>query len=314
MAKELDKYKKDYAPLKKTADWCVSEYAVHTTNREHHKQMLLEASKETGRVAQQLKDNGATGTKLSDFANAKEMAPVMKAAMDAVGALGKEESRLKQILAKASDSVTSLEKLSKEISAEVADRKKKRDRKIAGVDSKSLPELEKLGGEVWSTRSQLVDDIINMQKIEKWSQAKVRADFDKWCAEEIGRTKSDRKTRDTKETDDQAFNVRIVQREMGKVKQIVDGVRSSCAAAEKHFKNREAAKADAELTKAWKLHAELKKIYEPYRRKLASLNTYDRRGMQESKDGKAVLDAIEQMEKAVDGLSKMIKKYSRATV
>ena len=314
MAKELERYKKEYAPLKKTADWCLSEYAAHTTNREHHKQMLLEASKETGRVAQQLKDGGATGTKLSDFANAKEMTSVMKAAMDAVGALGKEESRLKQILAKASDTIKSLEKLSKEISAEVADRKKKRDRKIAGVDSKSLPEMEKLGDEVWSKRSQLFDDIINMQKIEKWSQAKARADFDKWCAEEIAKTKSDRKARDTKETDDQAFNLRILQREMGKAKQIVDGVRSCCAAAEKHFKNREADKADAELNKAWKLHAELKKIYEPYRRKMASLNTYARRDMQQTKDGKTVLEAVDQMEKAVDGLSKMIKKYSRATV
>ncbi|MDT8344662.1 MAG: hypothetical protein RQ752_09535 [Thermohalobaculum sp.] len=314
MSKEIDKFKKACGALEKQADAIEQDYAAHGTNRKHHKDMLLESSKEIGRVVQTLKDAGKTGTQLKDFANESAMMPVMKTALNALGQLGKEESRLDRIMKDAAAVLKQMNALNAEIDKEVTARKKKKDRKVLAVDSKSLPEMEKLLGDFATRIVDFQASTIDLQKMEQWALEKDKKNFDTWCTQEIAKTKADRKTRDTAETDERMFDDRVIKREMGAIKKLVVDVKTACGQAEKHFKNRETTQADAELQKAWDYHAQIKKMYEPHARQLAKMNAYDRKGLEQSKEGKVMIASIEQMGAAVDALSKLIKKFSRATI
>jgi hypothetical protein len=314
VSKELEKFRKSYQPLKKSADALVLDYTKHCTNREHHKQMLLESAKEVGRAVQAAKDKGAGGKTVRDFASDGDVAAAMKTAQTALGALDKEETRLNKLLKDANGAVSDLTKLHKTVSEEVDARKKKRDRKIASVDSKSLPDMEKLAGEIRGSAQKLRDDLLGMEQIQKWSQAEEKRNFDKWVQEEIGKTKDSRKARDQDETDGRAFDVRIVNRQLGELKQLVTQARDRCAEAEKLFKNNAPVDADGCIREAHAALEGLRKIRAPYERALKKMNKYQLQGMKDSKDGKFVLDAVEKMGTAIEGTSKLIKKTSRATM
>ena len=59
--------------------------------------------------------------------------------------------------------------------------------------------------------------------------------------------------------------------------------------------------------------ADMKKAHAPYAREIAKTNAHDLKTMQGSKEGKYILTSVEQMGKAVDGLTKLIKKKAIAT-
>lgn len=314
MAKEIDKFKKTYAPLDKNAKKVHNAYAGHTTNREHHKMMLLEGAKEVGRAAQKAKDAGTQGTELKDFAKDAGVLAAMKTAMGAVGALGKEETRLKGILKEGNATYSALGKLRDEIDTEIAARKKKANRKIASVDSKSLPDMEKLLAAVRKTAQYIDDHVLMMEKNPPWSAAMEKKHFDKWVKEEIGKTKTTRKDRDQGETDGQAFDLRNLKKHMNLMKGHTGSARDLCRAAEKSFKNRDVVPADKALTLANKELSSMKKIYAPYERGIAKRNKYQIMAMQQDKDGKYVLTSVDQMKKVIQGTSMLIKKTSRASI
>ena len=314
MSKELDKFKKTYKPLGKQVEDTQQEYKKHCTNREHHKQMLLESAKQIGRDVQEAKNEGATGTSLKDFASDKRVLSTMKTAMTAMAALSKEDARLKNIMKSAAAVQKKVLDLEKNLSNEIKGRKKKKDRKVLARDSKSLPDMEKLLKEVVSSRQAVKDEVIDVEGHAKWTSAEEKKNFDNWVKQEIGRTKSDRKTRDNKETDTQAFNIRNVQKHAAQAKQLVTVARDKCAEAEKHFKNRKPVDADKCIENAHKALAALKKLHVPYQRGMKKMNKYDVMGMKQTKDGKFILGAIEFMENGIVGLTKLIKKTSRATM
>ncbi len=309
MSKELDKFKKTYKPLSKSADSLLADYKSHGTNLQHHRDMLFEAANEIGRVVQTLKDAGKTGTELKDFENEKEMSTVMKTVLDIFAALSKEETRFKTISKDAPKVTDGLKTLRAAIDAEVTSREKKANRKIAAVDSKSLPDMKKLSVEVAAKYQRMKDDVID--DIQDWSKDGMRKLFERTCKTEIAKSKADRNARDTGETDAQAFNIRQVKKHVAEFKSQVDAARDGCATAEKHFKNREVDEGDAAITAARTAYDSLGKILEPYRRRISGLNKYDLQIMKDNKDGKWVLENVEAMERAVEGVSKLIKKTSR---
>ncbi|MEX0969664.1 MAG: hypothetical protein WD046_04360 [Paracoccaceae bacterium] len=314
MAKEIDKFKKEIDPLMKGADKIVGDYARHQTNREHHKMMLLESAKEIGREVQKSKDNGVAGTELKDFLKEAGVLGVMKTVQNALGALNKEETLLHKMLGDGGKIVADLEKLGTKLDKEIDDRKKKKDRKLLAVDSKSLPDMEKLSAELWKNRQNLNDEVIMFEKSVPWAAKKERANFDKWVATEIGRTKSDRKGKDQSETDNRALDLRLVKKAVDLTKSNLNDGRTALAQAEKHFKNRELKEADQCIADAMKNLATIKKLHAPYAREVSKINSHDMKTMQGSKDGKYILTSVEQMGTVIEALTKLIKKTARASV
>ncbi|MEX0311861.1 MAG: hypothetical protein AB3N17_16620 [Tateyamaria sp.] len=314
MSKELQKFEKEFAPLEKLAKAIRLEFDKHSTNREHHKQMLVQSAEQIGRDVQKAKDAGAQGTELKHFMKDANVLSTMKTVMNALGQLGKEEQRLSKVEKDAVATKKKLDALQTTIEKEVATREKKKDRKVLAKDSKSLPDMVKLGKKVKSTGIDLDSDVTQIIKMEKWSAAKERKNFDGWAATEIGRTKSDRNTRDTDQTDEQAFNVRNVQKHVGQMKKLVEAAKASCTQAANHYKNKEAAPGGQAIEAAHKALGGLKKLHEPYKRRMDKMNKYDKMGMQQSKDGKFILGAIDAMEKSIDGVTQLLKKTSRLSM
>lgn len=314
MASDLDKFKKEADPLIKTIDKIQTDYNRHTTNAQHHRDMLWEAANEIGREVQKSKDNGVAGTALKDFLKEAGVLTVMKSVQTSLGAAGKEESVLTKIKSDCKSTIASSEKLLAKMDKEIAERKKKKDRKLAAVDSKSLPDMEKLAASLKAAQSKLTTDVIDDINITKWSLAGIRKMFDTKVATEIAKTKSDRKSRDQGEMDNRALDLRLVKKAYDSTVANLKAARDSLTQAEKHFKNRQLTEADGCISDAMKNLSDMKKAHAPYAREIGKTNAHDLKTMQGSKDGKYILTSVEQMGKAIEGLSKLIKKTARASV
>lgn len=314
MAKEIDKFNKEAAPLIKAASKIGTDYTRQTTNAQHHRDMLWEAAAEIGREVQKCKDSGVVGTALKDFLKEPGVLNVMKAVQTTLGATAKEESILTQIKASSDSTLDALDKLGAKLGKEIDDRKKKKDRKILAVDSKSLPDMEKLLSDIGSARTALFDNVITDIKGTKWSLASVRKSFDNQVAKEIAKTKSDRKAGDQAANDNRALDLRLVKKAYDSTLKNLSEARDSLTQAEKHFKNRQLTEADGCIADAMQNLATMKKAHAPYAREIGKTNAHDLKTMQGSKDGKYILTSVDQMGKAIEGLAKLIKKTARASV
>ncbi|UPH69902.1 hypothetical protein LGT41_0008705 [Abyssibius alkaniclasticus] len=314
MAKEIDKFNKDAAPLLKAATKIATDYTRQTTNAQHHRDMLWEAAAEIGREVQKSKDNGVVGTDLKDFLKEAGVLSVMKAVQTTLGATAKEESVLTKIKSDSESTLADIDKLVAKIGKEIDDRKKKKDRKLLAVDSKSLPEMEKLLASLQKARTALFDNVITDIKGTKWSLASVRRSFDTQVAKEISKTKADRKAGDQAANDNRALDLRLVKKAYDITVKNLTEARDSLAKAEKHFKNRQLTEADSCISDAMANLTNMKKAHAPYAREIGKTNAHDLKTMQGSKDGKYILTSVEQMGKAIEGLTKLIKKTARASV
>lgn len=314
MSKDLDKFKRSWAGLKKAGQDLNQEYAAHTTNRKHHSMMLKESAREIGRAAEECKARGVTGTTLKDFLKEKEVLTVMKTVLDAQAALSKEEARLKKITAACNKHIAAIKKLDAEIAAEVKSRRKKANRKILARDSKSLPDMEKLNVEVATAAVDMKAEIIDMEAIAKWSAARERKEFETMANQEVAKSKSDKSARDTKETDAQAFDMRNFTKAVAQAQKLDAAGKQSIKQAAGALKSGDREGASDAIGTAQKVLAALKKLRAPYVREMKRMNKWDLRGMQQSKDGQAVLKGTAAMEKIEADLDGMIKKVARATV
>lgn len=314
MSKELDKFKKDFAPLKKAAEKCQEDYKVHTTNREHHKQMMMESAKEIGRAVQEAKDGGATGDKLADFITDKNVKVVLKTVATADKALNKEEGKLKKILSTSGTTKKSLLDLKKKVEKEVAARKKKKTRKLLPKDSKSLAEMEKLPKEIGDHAQGLEDHIIGMEAILKWAADKEYKGFEKIAAIEIKMTKDERKGRDTGETDNRAFDLRLVQKAHQTVKKMSEGAKKLCIDALKQTKAGDKAAAKTSLDKAYAALKQIEKAKAPYDRSFKTINPYDLKTMKQSADGKKIIAAYTDMGNMQKDAKKAVVGTARKSV
>ena len=312
MSKDLDRYKKQFAALSKTAAKAQLDFSKHCTNREHHKGILLEAAKQMGRDVQDAKDEGMSGKVAPDFIKHKGVANTMKTALVAIKASVKEEANMNAILKTAEGAIKDLKSLYDEVTEEVTARDKKANRKLLPISSSSLAEMKKLPAKIKSTYVDLDSETVSLQKMEKWSAARQKKDFENWTDAEIARTKSDRKERDTDETDAQGFDMRIVNKKVSETKKLVTLAKAQCDAALSAYKGGKPADGEKPLATAQQAHAALKKIHEPYARRLKKMNAHDRKGLGFTKDGKTLLASVELMEKSIAAVGTMVKKTARS--
>lgn len=313
MSKEYEKFLKTYKPLGKSAKDVFSRYQSHCTNRSHLQAMLRETSKEVGRCVQAAKDNGVDGANIAAFVADKDVKSALSAGETFLTDLGREEATFKKIMGDVKTASTKLASLSSDMSKEIAKRKKKADRKVAARSSDSLPDMEKLLKDVNADIQDMKDNIIGMEGTPFTAKA-LSKKYDDWISEEVKKTKADRKARDDRETDRQAFDMRQVKKHQGNFVKAVNGVKTQLAGAEKCYNAKDLAGAEKCFEGAQSLLKAMAKIYEPYAREMKKKSRGQVADMQRDKDGKAILAFIETMEKTLPAVQKLIKSRMRASI
>lgn len=311
MAKEFEKLSKEFKPLKAEVQSLLDNYQSHCTNREHHKKLLIECAREIGRAVQGLKDNGVNGSTVDDFKDEKPVKDLFKSASDTTGALAKEEVRLKKIMDDSKATMSELEKLKAQVDSEVADRTKKSKRTILAVDSKSLPDLEALLESVNEAIQTLRDEVVNLERTQNWTAREIETGFEKWVKNEVALTKESRDLDEEESLADRLFDVRIVKRQMGKVKTLVQTCKEACVEAEKAKKNGQQEVVQQQVALALQQVEALKKIYAPYEKKIKDLSANEESGMRQTQDGKFILDNMTTLEQVIAGVSALVKKTAR---
>lgn len=315
MAKTLDSVTKDFAVFKKKADVILESLQTNATNMKHFRDMCFEGVDEIGRQVGTLKSKGHDGKTIDDFKDDKEVASLLKTIDDF---LDKVEKNAQDTQKKVNDLKT-LEKegtaLFTDLKKEIDARKQKKDRKVFAIDSKSLPDLEKLHTKVHD----YVVESIGATIIDMDGQPGAKifgASLDKAIQTEVNKGKVNRDAQDQAILDQRGLDLRILGRKLTQVRKLAVDVSDKCGTAHNNITNdgvgiigdtpQERTKTvKALLKEAQTGFTEMKDLIAPYQRTIAKLNPYDKKTMEQSSDGKKVLGAVAEME---DTLVKIQKK------
>ncbi|WP_042444075.1 hypothetical protein [Azospirillum sp. B510] len=305
MAKALEKYKKEFAILDSKARDLLESRVNALTNIEKLSDLILEAAKEIGRRVQVLRDGGAPGTTLKDFKSDKDVASILKYIASIQKNAEVAVKTYNDVPAPVIAIIKSLDTIETELSQEITNRKKKKDRVIFAIDSKSLPDLEKLHDQVSKSLRDLVDEEPELKDVISF-QRRILALTDRRIDEEIALTKASRKVRDQEETDDRAKDIRILQRKLAECKKLYEAIKTDCADA-KASDGGDTARA---VARALDNHKALKAIVDSYNRQMASYNDLQLERIKLSKDGLKFLAAVEQLRKGLEAADALVKTVS----
>jgi len=159
MAKEIDKFKKDWAKNKKdltdgkTEVWKYEQKVGQTTG------VRNEGCLQLGLEIQRCKDNGMKGKTVYDFDADKDVKACLKELDNYQSQIGKEIERIAVVKSKSIEpAIKSFWALKQKVKDEIDKRDAKKNRKVAAVDSASLPDMKKLLAEM----SKFQDDKVFM--------------------------------------------------------------------------------------------------------------------------------------------------------
>jgi hypothetical protein len=290
MSKQLDAARKEYAPLEKQADTLGEEVARIINNAEHIAKMAFEGFDEISRRVQELKDGGQNGTKIDDFKDDREVKKIL-AELD-----GYEEksdamrARWTKMVPEAKKLQKELRDLGDHINDETNTRQKKQGRTILPIDSKSLPDLIKLGKQVEKTwqyvRDEVTINLANGFRIEEGL-------FPRQIARAVAETKQSRQAADQEAMLGQALNIRLLTGRVNKARALFKEITGCCQRAAKALADGDTDTAHKAVAQAQDEFKEIAAWHKLYQSALKGMNTYDRRAMEQTKDGKTVLTLIE---------------------
>jgi hypothetical protein len=290
MAKQLDTARKDYAPLEKQADSLGEEVARIINNADHLAKMAFEGSDEVGRRVQQLKDKGQNGAKIDDF----KSDPDIKNILAELDGHEKKSNEMRARWAKMLPEGQNLQKALRELGDRIHDdtdtRDKKKNRSFLPVDSKSLPDLIKLGKLVEEKLIYVRDEIVTELKQDFRIAEGL---FTKQLARAVAETKQSRQSDDQKAMLGQALNIRLLTGRVNKARANFKEITACCQRAVKALADGDADAAKKAVTQAQDEFKEIAAWHKTYQDALKGLNTYARQAMEQSKDGKTILALIE---------------------
>jgi hypothetical protein len=188
---------------------------------------------------------------------------------------------------------------------EVTERTKKKDRKILAVDSKSLPDLEKLLKEAKAKWMDLRDHVIDDAGF-----LITKGLFDGFVASAVKETKESRIKRDTEAEGDQALNMRVFNHRSAEAIGAYKAIVESCSHAVtllRESKAEDAKNAVADAKKSLKTLLEVDKFYSDI---IKRKNKYDVEAMKQNKDGQTILKTLEIIAKNAQDATKLVKAAS----
>jgi hypothetical protein len=290
MAKQLDVARKDYAPLGKLADSLGDEVARIGNNSEHLAKLAFEGFDEVGRRVQELKDKGQNGTKIDDFKGDRDIKNIL-AELEGYEKKGNEmRARRAKMLPEGQNLQKALRELGDRIQEDTDTRDKKKNRSFLPVDSKSLPDLIKLGKLVEEKFTYVRDDIVTELKQDFRISEGL---FTKELARAVAATKQSRQADDQKAMLGQALNIRLLTGRVNTARANFKEITACCQRAVKALADGDADTAKKAVAQAQDKFKEIAAWHKTYQDALKDLNTYDRQAMEQTKDGKTILALIE---------------------
>jgi hypothetical protein len=290
VAKQLETARQDYAPLGKQADSLSDEVARIDNNADHLAKLAFEGFDEVGRRVQELKDKGQQGTKIDDFKGDRDIKNILAELEGHEKKSNEMRARRAKMLLEGQNLQKALRELSDRITEETDTRDKKKNRTFLPVDSKSLPDLIKLGKlveEKWKyVRGELVPELkLDFRITEGF--------FTKELARAVAATKQSRQADDQKAMLGQALNIRLLTGRVNKARTNFKEITACCQRAVKALADGDADAAKQAVTQAQDEFKEIAAWPKTYQDALKDLNTYDRQAMEQTKDGKTILALIE---------------------
>jgi metal-responsive CopG/Arc/MetJ family transcriptional regulator len=304
MAVKYEEFKKEFAAIEK---------AINDGNDEHKKTMqwtgqasgiLKAAAKEIGARVQELKDKGATGTTIKDFENDPEVKQHLKYIEDFLARTDKQLKHSETIrntsIAKA---VKNFWDLKKELTEEINKRKKKQAG-ILKIDSKSLPDMEKMLVEF--TKYKDSKEFLAMEGMVIETVDDYRRDVENTIKDELAKTKEEKVSAARLEFAEQALNIRVLKGNMGRAKTIHDLVEAECKKVAEAKQANNPGGAKTALVKAMTSFKDLHEMAKLY--KLASEDSWIKTKIADSKDKGTILQGMNLISSLHKAAGETVKK------
>lgn len=145
MAKEFDKLKKEWSKVEKDLTNCRQEVWKYEQKLGQTTGVRNEGCLQLGLEIQRCKDDGMKGKTVYDFDSDKDVKVCLKEIDNYQTQIGKEIERIAAVKSKSIEpAIKSFWALKQKLKDEIDKRDKKKNRKVAAVDSASLPDMKKL--------------------------------------------------------------------------------------------------------------------------------------------------------------------------
>ncbi|SFR78238.1 hypothetical protein [Sphingomonas jatrophae] len=164
MADFFNKAKTEYATLKKTLEGYVTALEKLENNNGYQLRLATEAGDEISRRIEVLRGQGTDGDTIGDFDRDKDVKASLAAIKDATSKSDSYVKEFAKTIALTKMVQVDFEDLAKRCDKEVADRTKKKDRKVLAIDSKSLPLIEELADKARAKGKSVDRDVVKAFK------------------------------------------------------------------------------------------------------------------------------------------------------
>lgn len=238
MAKELDKFKKEFAGIKKDVATANAEINKNAQALGQTVQVRDEGCLQLGMEIQRCKDDGMKGKTVYDFGSDKEVKACLTSLNNFQKQIEKEIIRITGLHSKSfADIKKRFIKLKADLQAECDKRDAKKNRKVLAIDSKSLPDLQKLLTEVkkyTDSREYSIFDVFVPETVKEHDKALAAK-----LTDAVKQTKDVKLTKFQEQMAGQALNERVMGKKLQQAMKIYKVCIGHCMVAQEAIKTRQ---------------------------------------------------------------------------
>lgn len=306
MAKKYEEYKKEFAGIKKAVDNANEEIDKNARFVGQTSQIMQEGTKELGLRIQKLKDGGATGKKIDDFKGDAEVKVMVKSIDDFLKGMEKELKKI-EALKKSSfvKTVNQFWDFKKNLKDEVDKRKKKKSGALK-IDSKSLPDMEKMLKEVNKYTDSKQFSCLDVFVPESCDAH--RKQVDKWIQNEISQSKDAKLSQFQQEMDSHGLTDKNLSKNLKLAQAAYKSILTECKNAQNAIearKNKDLMTAKINVVQYLKT---LDSVITPYDR--ASKDQWIKSQIKESRDKAKIEKSIKAMQTMFTSAKSEVKKIA----
>jgi hypothetical protein len=309
MAKELDKFRKEWAAVQKAVSQAKSEIDKNASAVAQTTGVIDEGIKQLGLEVQACKDRGMDGTKLEDFLSDKEVKQAKDSIDKFLAQLEKELKRIdglhkgdfKKTKARFWDLRTGLDK-------EIKSRSKKVSTKL-GTGNKSLPDMEKLLKEIDKCKDGAFT-YLDVFVPESFDQH--RKTFERRIAEQVKATREAKLTAFQKQMREQMMNTRVLTRNVGRSKRLFEEIGQGVLQATTAVEQKDAKALNTLKQQVAAKFKELKGLNDEYAK--AMKDEWIRGLLKHSKDKPTIEKALTSIDKMTTQAEKQMVTIAKAKV
>lgn len=306
MAKKFEEFKKEYDGIKKAVTKANEEIEKNARVVGQTSPVIKEGTKELGLRIQKLKDGGATGKKIDDFKGDAEVKVMLKSIDDFMKGMEKE---LKNIDALKKNSFVKTTKqfwtFKKNLQDEIASRKKKKSGLIK-IDSKSLPDMEKMLKEVVK-----YTDSGAFMRIDGFTPETIgdhRRQLDNWIKDEISQSKDAKLSQFQQEMDSHALTDKILNKNLKLAQSAYKSILTECKNAQDAIDSRQNKDLMTAKVNVVQYLKTLDSVITPYDR--ASKDQWIKSQIKQSKDKAKIEKSIKTMQAMFNNAKSEVKKIA----